>query len=286
MSDWVPASKRTRSVVTASIILWIVGAVSGLAASDSTQPLSRAAYMISVTVLFLAAIICIVSARLIGPADRGRRTIWTLMGAGIGVEAIATAALVLSGRGLPGVVAGTTVNALTLMVGNVPVALGVFMAAASMWAAPNRRTVLMMSVSTALVVGGILSFAMVAPGPSMPFTVTAKDIACLVALAVDVLVFLLPSLYCTFASLALPHPQRARAWTWVSAGALMGCMADVVYPLVSRNHGDVYPTLLWCLGMLIVAGGASIAADIEQAVQHGDPDLTPQFSPATEPESA
>ena len=65
----------------------------------------------------------------------------------------------------------------------------------------------------------------------------------------------------------------------------MGSMADVIYPLVTANHGEVYPTMLWCLGLIIVAGGSSVAADIEQAIQKADASAAHPV-PAAAPEGA
>jgi hypothetical protein len=47
----------------------------------------------------------------------------------------------------------------------------------------------------------------------------------------------------------------------------MWAMSDVVYPLVDMSYGQVYPILLWALGVHLMAMGASLTLDFEQAAE-------------------
>jgi hypothetical protein len=52
---------------------------------------------------------------------------------------------------------------------------------------------------------------------------------------------------------------------WASVGALLMCMGDVASPLVDLGHGQIYPTMMWCMGIILLTVSASLMADFERA---------------------
>jgi hypothetical protein len=262
VNDWVPASRRTLRYVGVASLLWVVGATTGLVSqrindfNDIVSDVSLLAMVVlSVAVAGWSAMQC----------RRGSwlRRGWLLTTAGLGVAFASVAYMVvrtwispqyLFNGAVPGVTAG-------FMIGGFGYAVAGF----SIGKKRGRFRPFLQAAVLSAAVYLVMMGALLAPGPTMPFSVGPRDVIAAWRLAIDCGLLLFPAVYATLAQLRLPTGHRARGWMWASAGALVLAMGDVGAPLVSLGDQQFYPVMLWCLGVILISASASLTADFERA---------------------
>jgi hypothetical protein len=261
MNDWTPGSKRMIWSAVAALGAWLAGVLLGLMAVQVHASASSASATLLVCSLLISGPVLVWSALQL-PRGPYRWT-WGLIALGLVIDVFSLSASVVHNM-LDPLSAGPFVGGVgTTLLGYLPICVGVGLAVNSLWAIPNRRSAWLQA--TAISVGLLVAMAaaLIAPGPAMPFSIGPRDVPGLVRMAIDVLLIFLPAAYCTIATLRLPHGHRARMWLWLAVGALLWTMSDVSAPLVDLGHGQVYPMMLWILGVHLMTMGASLAVDFE-----------------------
>jgi hypothetical protein len=261
MTDWVRVSWRTLGYAVVAIALWAVGTIAGLASTavaDTFDNICNVALLgmfgLSIAMLAWSALQC--------PPRSLLRRGWLIVAIGF-TTGFATVAVMLASAG-PGEYTFTGAS-LGITVALVLGGLGLCVAAASTLGAPRRGWSLAGAAVLSTFVFIVMATALLAPGPAMPFSVGARDPQAIRRLLVDAWLMLFPVAFATLAQLRLPQAHRARAWMWASVGALLMCMGDVASPLVDLGHGQIYPTMMWCMGIILLTVSASLMADFERA---------------------
>ncbi len=262
MNDWVPASRRTLRYIGVASLLWVVGVTTGLV----SQRINDVNDIVSDVTLLVMVIVSVAvagwSAMQCQSGSLLRRG-WLLTTLGLGVAFASVAYMVvrtwvspqyLFNGAAPGVTAG-------FAIGGFGYAVGGF----SVGRKGGRRAPFFQAMVLAAAVYAVMMGALLAPGPTMPFSVGPRDVAAAWRLAIDCGLLLFPAAYATLAQLRLPNGHRARGWMWASAGALVLAMGDVGAPLADLGDQQFYPVMLWCLGVILIAASASLTADFERA---------------------
>ena len=262
MSDWVPASTRTVRYAVVASALWAAGVITGLMSlksNDAFETVSElflmAMLVVSISTVSWSAVKCSLRSRL--------GTGWMLVAIGLAVALVSTGYMLFLSRGSLHYQFNGADPTMTLgfLIGGVGLAVG----ASGVERVASRIRPLLQASALAVIVFLVMLAALLAPGPGMPFSVGPRDVPAVWRLAIDCGCLLLPAVYATLAQLRLSSAHRARAWMWAAAGALVLAMGDVGAPLVDLGHGQLYPTMLWCLGVILLAGAASMTADFELA---------------------
>lgn len=262
MNDWVPASRRTLWYAAVASLLWLVGYVAGILSTATGSALDIASDVSLLAMLGLAMSTIGWSALQCAPRSR-LRVGWMLVTAGLLEGFVASAYLVVVAWHSPQSPFNGVAPVLTLafLIGGSGLAIG-----ASSVGRPGHRLVpLLQALGLSVLMFLVMVGALLAPGPTMPFAVGPRDVAAFWKLSIDCGVVLLPATYATLAQLRLPNGHRARAWMWVSSAALAFAMGDVGAPLVDLGSGQLYPIVLWGLGVVLVGVAASMMADFELA---------------------
>jgi hypothetical protein len=267
MSDWVPASRRTRIYVKLASVFWSVGLVAGFLSKRPDDAYYGVAYGLLFALLIGSWVITLWSA--LHCRDRRLRTGWLLVAAGqilsLSTSLYMVALSVMSAHPKYDSAAPLLTIAF-LMVGG-----GIAVGASSVGGTGERRVPMLQAAGLSLLMLVVMLGALIGPGPSMPFAVGPRDITGIMRLVIDCGFIFGVGVYAMLMQLRLPQGHRARSWMWVAASALVAAMGDVAAPLVDMGHGQVYPGLLWCLGDVLLAVAASLAADFELAERLAEP---------------
>lgn len=264
MSDWVSGSSRMKWLAGVTMATWLVGVSLALVAPYGGTTTGAAAAVLTVCAFSISAPLTVWAAWKLRGAG-WLRTVWVLVAAGLMVD-VAGATLVILGRLLSGSLASPFVGALAPTWFGYPfIIAGATYAALSMRDIPHFALAFRRAAVLPVVLYALLLFAMIGPGPAMPFSIGPRDPSAILRLTIDLFLVFSPGVYCVAASLQLPEAHRARTWLWFSIGALMWAMADVVIPLVDTRFGPVYPLMLWALGLHLIAMAASLTVDFHRA---------------------
>lgn len=142
----------------------------------------------------------------------------------------------------------------------------VLLVAGFLWIALSYRgrikgiSPLVFSSAAALTVGTMFAVGAFAPLPAMPTVLTARDIFAALLLAGDVTLLGLAS-FVAVANLQLAGGVMSRPWLWIAVGELVIAMGDAVHPLLAANDAVIFTPILWGLGYVLGAVGASLMID-------------------------
>jgi hypothetical protein len=262
VNDWVPTSRRTLRYTAVASLLWLGGYVAGMLSTGAGSALDVVSDVSFLAMIGLAMFTIGWSALQCTPRSRLRAG-WLLVTAALLEGFVASAYLVTVAWHSPqypfnGVAPGLT---LAFLIGGLGLAIG----ASSIGRIGNRLVPFLQALGLSVLMFLVMVGALLAPGPTMPFAVGPRDVAAFWKLSIDCGLLLLPATYATLAQLRLPKGHRARAWMWVSAAALVLAMGDVGAPLVDLGPGQLYPIVLWGLGVVLIGVAASLLADFELA---------------------
>lgn len=280
MTDWVAISRRTVVYVMIAGILWLGGAWAGIVSAKTNDPydllcdvLLFSMFALSIAMIAYSATKC--------PSHSALRLGWFIVAIAFTVAFGATGHAVLGNLHTPQINFNGDSFGITL--GLAIAGCGLWVGASSV--SPDQRNVkpLLQALGLCSFLFVVMAAALLAPGPSMPFSIGPRDGTGMGRLLIDFALLLLPTAYATLAQLRLPNAHRARAWMWASAGALMMVMADVVNPLVDQSHGQIYPIMLWCLGIIQLTVAALLTADFEIAEQSAREPVPVEADPAPQP---
>jgi hypothetical protein len=265
MSDWVPASRRTRIYVVLASVFWSAGLVAGFLSKRPDDTFYSIAYGLLFALLIGSWVITLWS----GFQCRNRRLRigWLTVAAGqilsLSTSLYMVAASVVAAHPkYDG--AAPLLTVAFFMVGG-----GVAIGATSVGGAGERRAPILQATAISVLMFAVMLGAMIGPGPNMPMAIGPRDITGIARLVIDCVFIFGVCVYATLMQLRLPDGHRARSWMWAAASALVAAMGDVAAPLVDMGHGQVYPGLMWCLGDVLLAIAASLAADFEIAARSG-----------------
>ena len=261
MKDWVPASRRTQIYVWVAGALWTVAMATGLMSVKPNDTLDIVCHALLFVMLVMSWGITLWAA--LHCRNPRLRLGWLLIAFGqilsLSTSLFMTVMAFLQ-PSQPYDGAAPLLSVAFLMVG-VGLAVGV----TSIGGAGERLGPFLQSAALSIFMFGIMTAALLAPGPTMPFAIGPRDISAVMRLVIDCGVTFFAGTYATLLQLRLSDGHRARSWMWAAASALVAAMGDVGAPLVDLGHGQIYPALLWCLGDLLLAVAAALAADFELA---------------------
>jgi hypothetical protein len=123
--------------------------------------------------------------------------------------------------------------------------------------------VALIAAGSATLIAGALWFAAFGPLPGMPTELTQRDYFALALFVPDWLCAVL-SFYATLALLRLPGGTYARAWVWISVGAVLSMMGDVVMPVLEPADAPYYGSVLYGLALSLILVGCMIWMDIQK----------------------
>lgn len=261
MNDWVPASRRTKVYVWTVGVLWAVAAVSGLSSQKTNDPLSSLSYALLFVMLVISWGITLWSA--LHCRNTRLRLGWLLVATGQILSLSTSLFMVVVAYLQPHQLYNGAAPLLTvafLMVG-----LGLAVGVTSIGGNGERRAPFFQATVLSVFMFLVMTGALLAPGPTMPLAIGPRDLVAVFRLAIDCGVTFFAGAYATLLQLRLPDGHRARSWMWAAVSALVAAMGDVGAPLVDLGHGQIYPGLFWCLGDILLAVAASLAADFELA---------------------
>jgi hypothetical protein len=262
VNDWVPTSRRTLLYVGVVSVLWLTGYTLGLF-SDTPGGVPDVASDVSLLAMLCVATVMIGWSALRCARGSRLRAGWLLVTAALLVGFASSANMVLTSWHSPQSPFNGVAPTLTLAfsIGGLGLAIG----ASSIGRAGNRLVPFLQALGLSVFMFLVMAGALLAPGPTMPFAVGPRDVLAFWRLAIDCGLLLLPTTYATLAQLRLPKGHRARAWMWASSAALVFAMGDVGAPLVDVGSGQLYPIVLWGLGIVLIGVAASLTADFELA---------------------
>jgi hypothetical protein len=264
MSDWVDGSSRMKWLAGVSMATWLAGVILALLAAEGRDPLSSSAAILIICAFSISGPVVVFSAWRL-PAGGWLRTVWSLIALGLTIKITLLVTSMLRNMFDP-LSTGPFQGGMDATVwGYVPIVAAVMIAVWRLHDIPEQRIAVVRAISMPVILYLAFLAALVAPGPAMPFEIGPRDVTGIVRLTVDMLLVFMPAVYCVAATIQSDEGHRARSWMWLAIGALMWAMADVVYPLVDLSYGQVYPILLWALGVHLIAMGASLTLDFEQA---------------------
>jgi hypothetical protein len=159
------------------------------------------------------------------------------------------------------------------------VGVGLWVGASSIRGEGERLMPFLQSMVLSAFMFAVMTAALLAPGPTMPMAVGPRDITAVSRLAIDCGFIFFAGAYAMLLQLRLEDGHRARLWMWAAISALVAAMGDVTAPLVDLGHGQIFAELLWCLGDVLLAVGACLAADFELARASADPAAGPAERP-------
>jgi hypothetical protein len=272
VNDWVPASRRTRIYVFFAAVSLSLAAVLGLLSKSVSDPLDMASYALMFVMLIVSWVITLWSA--LHCRNRRLRLGWLLVATGQAASFGASLFMVVVAVSHPDRPYNPASPILTLAFSLVGV--GLVVGATSVQGPGLRRRPFIQAAALSVFMFVVMLAALLAPGPTMPFSIGARDVSAIWRLAVDCGFIFMAGTYATLLQLRLPDGHRARSWMWAAASALIAAMGDVAAPLVDVGHGQIYPGLLWCLGDILLAAAATLAADFELAEA---PDASPSELP-------
>jgi hypothetical protein len=260
--DWVKPSRRTSAFVGVAMTLFAVGAMSGLLSGDVVSVFDYVCDAGLFSALMLSLGVTLWSAFQCDEASLLRRG-WITVSVGYLVILAVGVSMALGSPRPPTFVFNGASPMFTVAM--VVIGCGLWMCALSVGGGRSHRRELFEAASLASIVFLLMLFALMAPGPSMPFSIGPRDGGGVIRLLLDTYLLLLPMMYATVTQLSSARPYRVQAWVAASGGALMICMGDVANPLVDLGHGQIYSVVLWCLGFILLTAGACLIADSERA---------------------
>lgn len=261
MSDWVPASRRTRLYVLMASVLFGAGMAAGFLSRTPDDAFYVASHGLLFALLLLSWGVTLWSGlRCRNPRLRAG---WLLVAAGqilsLGTSFFMVAASYVSAH------PKYDSAAPLLTIAFLTVGVGLAVGASSIDGVGERRVPFLQAVGLSLFMFVVMLGALIGPGPSMPFAIGPRDVPAIMRLALDCGFIFFVGAYATLLQLRLPDGHRARSWMWAAASALVAAMGDVSAPLADPGHGQIYAELMWCLGDVLLAVAASLAADFELA---------------------
>jgi hypothetical protein len=261
MSDWVPVSGRTKLYVWIASALWSVGLVAGFL---SRKP-DDAFYVIGHALLFVLLIGSWGITLWSGLRCRNPRLRigWLLVAAGQ-ILSLSTSFVMVAASYLSAIPKFDSAAPL-LTVAFLTVGVGLTVAATSIDGVGGRWAPFLQAAGLSVFMFAVMLAALLGPGPTMPFAIGPRDVTAIMRLALDCGFIFGVGVYATLLQLRQEDGHRARSWMWAAASALVAAMGDVTAPLVDLGHGQIYPELLWCLGDVLLAVAACLAADFELA---------------------
>ena len=264
MSDWAEGSARMKWLAAAGMATWLASGAFSLVASDTAVKPAFASAVLFVSALLIAGLVVAWSA-MQSHRSAVHSAAWLLLGVGLLAQIVVFTATIVAAMAVDRSASPFGAALEPSVWGYPPVVGAMFMLAWSLRGVPKPGQALWRSLSLSLVIWSALLAALIAPGPSMPFSIGPRDTTAMIRLTVDMLFVFWPATYSVAATLQGPGGHRARSWMWVAIGALAWAMSDVGLPLVDLHHAQAYPLLLWALGVQIMAMGASLAVDLDIA---------------------
>jgi uncharacterized membrane protein YhaH (DUF805 family) len=283
MNDWVPASGRTKAYVVFVSALLMGAGVTGHLSTRVNDTLYLVCHVLLFILLVVSFGVTLWSAR---QCHNPRlRLGWTLVAAGQ-ITSMTTSLFMIVMSSLPSHPSFDGAAPM-LTVAFLMVAGGLAVAATSVGGQGERRKPFLYAAALAIFMFLVMLGALLGPGPTMPFSVGPRDYVAVMRLAIDIGLILMVCTYATLLQLRLRDGHKARSWMWAAASALVAAMGDVGSPLVDLGLGQIYPELLWCLGDVLLAVAASLAADFDLAEQRvSAEEVSAVVNPATHIECA
>jgi hypothetical protein len=264
MNDWISGSRRVQLTGAITIGLWLLGGIGVLISPRGASPLGAAAGWLLALSLAVSGIVSVWSAVSV-PRRTWITRFWWLVALGIAIDAAAGWRVLVRPIVSAGSLGPFEDSVRTLLIGSALICVALLYSCWSLRRTPGIGVLVLAASGVALAIYACFIAALIAPGPSMPFSIGPYDTEGIIRITVDVWLLLLPAMVSVLAILRWPDGQRARPWMWVGIGALVWGMADAAFPLVSRPFGQIYPMMLWIFGVSVSAMGIALAADLEGA---------------------